>query len=64
MTEYYYPNEVKIVVENGKRVAYLRDNWREIREKNERKTSLSPAEMRDAKMPWSFWKPPNYYWGA
>ena len=63
MTEYYYPNEVKIVVENGKRVAYLRDNWREIREKNERKTS--PAELRDRKTPEGFfWEPPNYYWGA
>lgn len=61
-TQYYYPNEVKIVIEDGKRVAYIRDNWREIRAKNERKTS--PAVLRDIKVPWSFWEPENYYWGA
>lgn len=63
MTEYYYPNEVKIVIENGKRVAYLKDDWKEIRAKNERKTS--PSLLRDIKLPNDFfWQPTNYYWGA
>ena len=38
MTEYYYPNEVEIKVENGKRCAYLKPNWKEIRKKNESKS--------------------------
>ena len=63
MTEYYYPNEVEIKVIDGKRCAFLKPNWKEIREKNERKTS--PSVLRDIKLPEGFfWQPLNCYWGA
>lgn len=35
MTVYFYPNEVEVVVVDGKRVAYLKPDWKEIRKKNE-----------------------------
>ena len=37
MAEYFYPNEVDIAIEDGKRVAYLKPNWKDIRKKNENK---------------------------
>ena len=49
MTEYFYPNEVDIEIEDGKRVAYLKSNWREIRLQNERKitNNLSPEAWEE-----------------
>ena len=49
MTEYHYPNEVDIEIEDGKRVAYLKPDWREIRQRNERKITngLSPEECEE-----------------
>ena len=46
MSEYYYPNEVEIKVIDGKRCAFLKSNWQEIRKKNESKAlnSLSDEE--------------------
>lgn len=32
---YFYPNEVDVWMQDGKRVAALKPNWREIRKKNE-----------------------------
>ena len=49
MREYYYPNEVDIEVKDGKRIAYLKRDWKEIRQKNERKTvnSLPPEAWEE-----------------
>lgn len=44
MTEYYYPNEINIVVENSVRVAYLKPNWREIRKENTAGVTFEPRD--------------------
>ena len=47
MTEYYYPNEVEIKVINGKRRAFLKPNWKEIRKEN---TASIVGEPRDEEL--------------
>jgi|GEM_PF-4235808 len=67
MTQYFYPNEVVIVREDGVRKAYLKPDWQEIRKKNENVGKLTPAQKRDLAVPWKFWNPEidhNYYWCA
>ncbi len=47
MTEYYYPNEVDIKVVDGKRCAFLKSNWKNIRKEN---TASIVGEPRDEEL--------------